>query len=380
MRRTRITTLATAIAATSLLVGSGIVSAQSPAASMAAGSPMATGWKVGVVTDVGTLDDHNFNQFSWEGAQRGATDIGGTADNIVTTSSADYAKNIQTFVDNGANVIVTIGFAMGDATLAAAKAHPEIKFIGVDQGICVDATGANDATFACAGDPAVLYPNYQGVVFAEAQPGYLAGIVAANVSKSQHIAVIGGASFIPAVANYANGYAAGAKSVNPDIKVEIQYVSDDLGKAFNDPAGGTAFAEQFMQQVPDADIIFAASGKTGNGMLQAICAAKAAGKDIWGIGVDVDQHLSTPDSAPCILTSAEKKLQSAVSQLIVAIAGGTDAGGNAFFSATNDGIGLAPFYDNAALITPEIQAAIDTATAGLKDGSIDPCAPNACQP
>lgn len=368
MRRTRITTLATVVAATSLLVG-GAVSAQSPGASMAA-----TGWKIGVVTDVGTLDDRNFNQFSWEGAQRGAADIGGTASSIVTTASADYTKNIQTFVDDGANVIVTIGFAMGADTLAAAKANPSIMFIGVDQGICIDETGANDGTFTCAGDPAVLYPNYQGVVFAEAQPGYLAGIVAANVSKSQHIAVIGGASFIPAVANYANGYAAGAKSVNPDIKVDIAYVSDDLTKAFNDPPGGKAFAESMLSLSPDIDVIFQAAGKTGNGVLQAVCEAKATNPDMWGIGVDVDQSLSTLESAACILTSAEKKLSNAVDSAVIAAANGTAVGGNVLYNAANNGIGLSPYYDFASVITPETQAAVDAAFADFAAGTLDPLA------
>jgi basic membrane protein A len=319
--------------------------------------------KIGVVTDVGTLDDKNFNEFSWNGAVLGAQMIGAAEPQaIVTTASADYNKNIQTFLDQDYDIIVTIGFALGQDTAAAATANPDVKFIGVDQ---------------FQGE---AIPNLQGIVFNEAQPGYLAGIVAASLSKTGSIAALGGSSTIPPVVSYLRGYENGALSVNPDIKVNLQYVSDDLGKAFNDPAGGTAFADQFMQQVPDADIIFTAAGKTGNGMLQAICAAKAGGKDVWGIGVDVDQYLSTPDAAPCLLTSAEKKLSNAVSQLIVAVANGTDVGGNVFFDASNEGIGLAPFYEAASLITPEIQSAIDTATAGLADGSIDPCAPNACQP
>jgi len=364
MRRTRITSLAAVMAATSLMVGGGIVSAQSPAG----------GWLVGVVTDVGTLDDRNFNQYSWEGAQLGATAIGGTAKSIVTQNSADYAKNIQTFVDEGANVIVTIGFAMGADTTAAAKANPGIMFIGVDQGICIDETGASDATFTCAGDPAVLLPNYQGVVFAEAEPGYLAGIVAANTSKSQHIAVIGGASFIPAVANYANGYAAGAKSVNPDIKVEVQYVSDDLTKAFNDPAGGKAFAEQLMQLYPDIDVVFQAAGKTGNGVLQAVCDAKAANPDVWGIGVDVDQFLSTPETSACTLTSAEKKLSNAVSAAVSAAADGTAVGGNVLYSAKNDGIGLSPFHDFESVVSADTVAAVDAAFAAFAADTLDPLA------
>lgn len=368
MRRNRVTSLAVIAAATSLAVG-GAVSAQSPGASGAA-----SGWTVGVVTDVGTLDDRNFNQYSWEGAEQGAEAIGATASSIVTQNSADYAKNIQTFVDQGTNVIVTVGFALGADTAAAAKANPDIYFIGVDQGVCVDENGDNDTTFTCAGDPATLLPNYQGLVFAEAQPGYLAGIVAANVSKSQHIAVIGGASFIPAVANYANGYAAGAKSVNPDIKVEIQYVSDDLTKAFNDPAGGKAFAEQLLQLFPDVDVIFQAAGKTGNGVLQAVCDAKAANPDVWGIGVDVDQFLSTPETSACTLTSAEKKLSHAVSTAVQAAAGGTATGGSILYSAANDGIGLSPFHDHEAFLTPEIQSAVDAAYAAFKEGSLDPLA------
>lgn len=362
MRRTLVTSAAIA-AVTSLAVG-GAVSAQSPG----------TGWTVGVVTDVGTLDDRNFNQYSWEGAELGAQAIGGTAASIVTQNSADYARNIQTFVDQGTNVIVTVGFALGADTAAAAKANPDVFFIGVDQGVCIDENGDNDATFTCAGDPATLLPNYQGLIYQEAQPGYLAGIVAANTSKSQHIAVIGGASFIPAVANYAEGYAAGAKSVNPDIKVEIQYVSDDLNKAFNDPAGGKAFAEQLLSLNPDVDVIFQAAGKTGNGVLQAACDAKAANPDVWAIGVDVDQFLSTPETAACTLTSAEKKLSRSVSAAVQAAADGTSVGGNSVYNAANDGIGLAPYHDHAAAISAETQAAVDAAFAAMAAGTLDPLA------
>lgn len=358
---------------TALLAGSlaaSLIGATALAQSPSAAAPGSSTLKIGVVTDVGTLDDRNFNQFSWEGAVLGAQLIGAPEPkNIVTTASADYAKNIQSFVDQKFDIIVTIGFALGADTLAAATANPTVKFIGVDQFQCYGTD--------CAGTPLA---NFQSIVFAEAQPGYLAGIVAASVSKSGHIAVIGGSSTIPPVVSYAKGYLNGALSVNPSAIVDINYVSDDLGKAFNDPAGGKGFAEQYLQQAPDTDVLFQAAGKTGNGVLQAVCEAKAGGRDIVGIGVDVDQYLSTPESDACILTSAEKKLKNAVSQLIVAIANGTDAGGNAFFSAANDGIGLSPFYDMASLITPEIQAKIDAGLAGLKDGTIDPCAPNACTP
>ena len=126
------------------------------------------------------FEDKSFNQSSNEGAQDAATAIGGEHDVIVTKQVSDYASNIQSFVDQGYDVIVTIGFLIGTDTAKAAKANPDVTFIGVDQGVCVDETGAPDPTFACKGDAATLLPNYQGIVFAEAQPGYLAGIVAAG--------------------------------------------------------------------------------------------------------------------------------------------------------------------------------------------------------
>ncbi len=331
--------------------------------------------KIGLVTDVGTLDDKNFNQFSWEGAKAGAAAIGAPApQSVVTTASADYGKNIQSFVDQNYDIIISVGFALGNDTTIAAKANPDISFIGVDQGVCIDETGAPDPNFGCKGDAATLLPNYQGLVFKEAQAGYLAGIVAASISKTGHIAAIGGTKVVPAVANYIAGYANGAASTNPAIKVEQQYVSEAPdAAAFNDPPGGKAFAEHLLNSDPDIDVMFQVAGKTGNGVLQAACDAK-----IWAIGVDVDQHLSTPESDACIVTSAEKKLTKAVSDAIQRVADGSAKGGTVPLDITTDSIGLSPFYDFASLITPDIQAKIDAAIAGLKDGSVDACTPNPC--
>src|SRR4029079_7751506 len=96
--------------------------------------------KVGLVTDVGTLEDKSCNEASWVGAQAGAKNEGGTASNIVTKATTDYAANIKTFVDQGYGIIVTVGFAMGDATTITARRYPKVKFIGVDQGVCIDET------------------------------------------------------------------------------------------------------------------------------------------------------------------------------------------------------------------------------------------------
>jgi basic membrane protein A and related proteins len=328
--------------------------------------------KVGVVTDVGQLEDKSFNQSSYEGAVAAAEATGGSHDVIVTQNISDYGANIQTFVDQEFDVIVTVGFLIGTDTAAAAKANPEVKFVGVDQGICVDEEGVSDPTFTCAGDAAALLPNYQGIVFAEAQPGYLAGIVAASISETGKIGAVGGTN-VPAVVNYWRGYENGATSVNPDIEVLYQETDPDPAKGFNDPTKGRAIAEQFISQ--DADVIFQVAGLTGQGVLEAVCEA-----NVHGIGVDVDQAVSLPDLAPCIVTSAEKKLVATVQAVIESVATDTFVPGTVAYNAASDpqAIGLAPYHENEALITPEIQTLIDTALAGMVDGSLDPCAPIKC--
>ena len=220
----------------------------------------------------------------------------------MTKAPADYAANIKTFVDQGYGIIVTVGFAMGDATTIAAKQYPNVKFIGVDQGVCIDETGKGDPTFACKGDPKTLLPNYQGLVFREDQVGYLAGVLAASVSKSGVIGTVGGINTIPPVVRYINGYRNGAASVKPDIDVKVAYVSTDITKAFNDPGTGKSIAQQMIGQ--KADVIFQVAGLSGAGAIEAACATPG----VIGIGVDVDQSKSLPQSAKCILSSAEKKL------------------------------------------------------------------------
>ncbi len=111
-------------------------------------------WLIGGVTDVGELEDKSFNEGGWCGTIAGATSVGGSAEVIVTADPADYAANIQTFIDQGYQIIVTYGFALGNATTIAALENPDVCFIGLDQPVCVDEAGAPDPTFTCAGDAA----------------------------------------------------------------------------------------------------------------------------------------------------------------------------------------------------------------------------------
>lgn len=327
-------------------------------------------FKIGGVTDVGQLEDKSFNEAGWCGTLAGTEAVGGSAEVIVTEDPADYAANIQRFVDDGYDIIVTYGFAIGNATTIAAKENPDIQFIGLDQGVCVTAEGDPDPTFACEGDP---LPNYQGLTFAEAQAGYLAGVIAGSITETNVIGTIGGIFAIPPVPQYMGGYHNGALSVNPDVEVLSEFVSEDITRAFNDPATGKALAEQMIDL--DADVIFQVAGGSGQGALEAACDA-----DLYGIGVDIDQHPALPENIrPCIVTSAEKKIVNAIKSAIERVADGTAEGGTVLNDATNGGIGLAPYHDLESLITPEIQEAVDAALEGLASGEIDPCAgPGVC--
>ncbi len=323
---------------------------------------------IGGVTDVGSLEDKSFNEGGWCGTIAGATAVGGSAKVIVTEDPADYQPNIQTFIDQGYQIIVTYGFALGNDTTIAALANPDVQFIGLDQGICVDEAGAPDPTFTCAGDAAELLPNYQGLTFAEQQSGYLAGIVAATISETGVIGAVGGIESVPPVKAYIGGYENGAKLVNPDIEVLVSYVSEDITVAFNDPTTGASLAEQMIGQ--DADVIFQVAGLSGQGALEAACDA-----DIYGIGVDGDQALALPNLT-CIATSAEKKLVDAVSEAIQRVADGSAVGGTLLLDAASDPpkVGVSAFHNHPDLLTDELQAALDDATAGLASGELDACA------
>lgn len=307
--------------------------------------PSGDGLMIGVVTDIGQLEDRSFNEASWCGARAGATSVGGTARVIVTEDISDYEQNIQQFVDEGFDVIVTVGFLITDATLAAAQENPDVEFIGVDQFI--------------AADPPP--DNYQGLIFNEAQSGYLAGIVAASITETGVISAVGGQSDVPPVVNFIAGYANGAASVNPDVEVLVEYA-----ETFTDPVAGRSVAEQLIGA--DADVVFQVAGLTGAGALEAACEA-----GVFGIGVDVDQAESLPDLAECIVTSAEKKLRNAVASAIERIDAGEAEGGNIVNDASNDGIGLAPFHEFEDAIGDDIRAMVDEALEAMANGELDPC-------
>jgi basic membrane protein A len=301
--------------------------------------------KIGLVTDVGSINDKNFNQASYEGVLQAQKDLGADIKYLVPKDAKDYSKLIDQFIQDKYDVVVTVGFALADATTAAAKANPNVKFIGVDQ---------------FQADPAI--PNLAGLVFEEDKAGYLAGALAAMMSKTHNIGSVLGTDTVPPVWRYGEGYRAGAKATDPNITVQVVYHSDvDISKTFNDTPWGKTTGLSMIDK--GADILFGAGGQTGNGALFA--ALERKDKGVLAIGVDVDQYNTVPEAQPVLLTSAEKKLTQGVSDLLKTVADGTFKGGN-----NNGQVGLAPYHDQDSKVPADVKAKIEKLTADLASGAV----------
>jgi basic membrane protein A len=298
---------------------------------------------VGVVTDIGQLEDKSFNEYSCRGVLDGTRAIGAPDPKVIVTKDiADYKQNIQQFVDQKFDIIVTVGFLIGTETLAAAKANPSVQFFGVDQFVA---------------DPAPA--NYQGLLFNEAQAGYLAGIVAGTITKSGKIGAVGGRSDVPPVVSYIKGYQNGAKAIKSSVTVTVNYTED-----FNAPDKGEASAKTMIGQ--GVDVIFQVAGLTGAGALRAACNAK-----IYGIGVDVDQYNSLPDAKACIITSAEKHLQVATREAVKRFKDKGKQGGNFFNDATNGGIGYSAIR-NLSPVPAGLEDKLKQAVTDMAAGKLNP--------
>jgi len=333
-----------------LLISAMVLPACAPAAPNCAD---AATFCVGLVTDVGKINDKSFNQSSWEGVQRAQAELGAIVQYIETADAKDYDKNIATFADEGYDVIVTVGFGMGEATVKAAGLYPDLKFIGVDQFQAwqFDDDASNDVA------------NVAGLGFPEDQAGFLVGALAAAMSKSHKIGAVCGTDVVPPVWRFGEGYKAGAAYADgmnaTTTEVFVVYHSDvGFDKTFTDPEWGAQTAKSMMDQ--GADAIFGCGGITGNG---AITAAAQAGA--YAIGVDADQYLTLPEAAPRMLSSAMKLLTPGVFEQIKAVKDGAFVSGN----VTGDA-GYAPYHDLDGEVPAEVKTMMEELHAALLDGSV----------
>jgi basic membrane protein A len=299
------------------------------------------------VTDTGGVDDKGFNQIAHEGLLQAEAELGVATDLLESTTDADYAPNLQSFVDKGCNVIVTVGFLLADATKAAAEANPTVQFAIVDSN-----TSA---------------PNVQGLTFATDQPSFLAGYMAAATTTTGIVGTFGGIN-IPPVAIFMQGFAKGVEYYNAQKGTSVKVLGWDIAKQdgtfsgdFQDQTKGTSIAKSMSDE--GADIIFPVAGPVGLGASQF--AMDSAGK-VKIIGVDVDMAVSNPTQAEVYVASVLKKIDAAVLQAVKDALAATGGGTDYLGTLENGGVGVSI----TSTITPELQAELDAVTAGIIDGSI----------
>lgn len=314
--------------------------------------------KVGLVTDTGGVNDKSFNQSAWAGVQKAAEEFGFEANYIESKVASDYSKNIDQFATEGYDVIIAVGFLMGDDTAVKAKQYPDIKF-----GIIDNAYFPTEGSVACGAGVKDCYDdgglkNVTSLMFQEDQVGFLAGVLAAGMTQTSVVCTVSGME-IPPVIRFVVGFQNGAKWMKPDIATPLNvYIP-----SFTDPAKGKETAISMIGQ--GCDVIFGVGGNTGNG---GLLAAKEQG--LMAIGVDVDQYNTYPEVQSALLSSAAKNVDVAVYEYLKAVNDGTDKAGIFTANLSNGGVGLASFHDWDSKIPQEVKDKIAEATSALISGTI----------
>lgn len=289
--------------------------------------------KIGLVTDVGGVNDGSFNQTAWEGMERAAEELGVTVNYLESGTDADYAPNLETFADEEYDLIISIGYMLADATRTAAEQNLDIKFAIVD-----------DAT--------IDLPNVTCLMFRAEQASYLAGYVAGKTTKTNNVGYVAGMAN-ETMNQFGYGYCAGVLDANPDAKIQ-QFNAN----SFADAATGKTMANTAITN--GADIVFQAAGATGLGVIEA---CQEAG--VYAIGVDSDQSSIAPST---VLTSAMKRVDNAVYNAVEELMDGSLEGGVQSFDLAAGGVDIAPTQD---LIAPEVISAVDEVKEKIVSGGIE---------
>ena len=289
-----------------------------------------------LIFDLGGKFDKSFNESAYNGAQRWVEETGGTYNEVEMQSEAQREQALRRFAEAGNNPIIMTGFAFGDVLGEVAPDYPDTKFAIIDM--------------------VVEQPNVRSVVFNEHEGSYLVGLMAAMASESGTVGFIGGMD-IPLIRKFACGYVQGVKAANADATV-IQNMTGTTPSAWNDPVKGSELTKAQISQ--GADVVYAAAGGTGVGVLQT-----AADEDILSVGVDSNQNYLHPGK---VLTSMVKRVDNAVYEAMMA---GEDLEtGLIVMGLSNGGVGYAVDEHNEALVDDAMMAAVDTATADIASGAL----------
>ena len=313
------------------------LSALATAGMLAAGTASAADFTPAVIFDMGGKFDKSFNEAAYNGAEKFKAENGGEYLEFEITNESQRDQALRRMAQR-ADLVVAVGFGFSTPLETIAAEFPDKKFVIIDS--------------------VVEQPNVQSVVFKEHEGSFLVGMAAALASKTGKVGFVGGMD-IPLIRNFAFGYEQGVKHVNPDAEVIVNYTGTTPA-AWNDPArGGELAIGQFGQ---GADVVYAAAGATGLGVLQA-----AADEGKLSVGVDSNQNHLHPGS---VLTSMLKRVDVAVYDAFTSAKGGTWQAGMESLGLKEDGVGYAVDDDNRAVLTPEMQAKIDAAKQAIIAGEL----------
>ncbi|MDQ2661297.1 MAG: BMP family ABC transporter substrate-binding protein [Actinomycetota bacterium] len=306
---------------------------------------------VRMVTNSGGLEDRSFNQSSWEGLQQAQEEFDVEAEAIVSTGETDLAPNVEQAVGSGCELIVTVGFELADATLEQATQNPDLSFAIVDE--TVDAE------------------NVKPVVFDTAQAAYLAGYLAAGVSKTGVVATFGGGNQ-PPVTLFMDGFVDGVAKYNEVHATAVRVLGWDKAAQdgaftgdFEDINKGKALTEGFIDQ--GADVILPVAGQVGEGT--AAAAVERGGVSVIWVDSDGFETLS-PEFRPVILTSVLKRTQDAMVQIVGEVLDDTFTSEPYIGTLENGGVEIAPFHDLAPLVSPALDGEIEGLRQAIIAGDI----------
>jgi basic membrane protein A and related proteins len=308
-------------------------------------------FKACMVSDSGGFNDKSFNQTSHDGLEKAKTDLGVQTAEVESNSPSEYADNVDAMVKEKCNSITTVGFNLGDATEAAAKKNPDIDFSIVD----------------FAYDKPTK--NLKGLLFNTAEPSFLAGYLAAGVSKTGILGTFGGAQ-IPSVTAFMDGFQAGMEKYNEDNGSDVKLIGWDKDKQkgtftndFESKTKGQSAAAEMITQ--GADILFPVAGPAGLGALQAV-----KDQGLQAIWVDTDGCVSAAEYCDVLLTSVMKGMDVAVEESIKAAADGSFDNTPYVGTLKNGGVSLAPFHDQADAVPSELSDKVDELKQQIIDGSL----------
>ncbi len=310
-------------------------------------TPTEAPFRVGMVTDVGGIDDKSFNATSWHGMEMARDELGVEVAYLESQQQTDYAANITQFLDQGYDMIITVGFLLGEDTATFAKQNPDTKFAIVD----------------FAYDPPI--DNVLGLTFATDEAAFLAGYLAAGMTKTGKVGTFGGIE-IPPVTIFMVGFQSGVNYYNEKHGTNVEVLGMDLFVGnFESTDDGRRAGEDLISE--GADIIMPVAGPVGLGTAAAV--QEHPGTML--IGVDTDWCVSAEEYCPVVLTSVMKNMDVAVRDAIKMAVEGTFQGGTYVGTLANGGVGIAPFHEFDDDVPAELKAELEEIQQGIIDGTID---------